>query len=147
MTSRCGSSRAATQSPGSAEAAVARILIAEDEEPVRTLVARALTEEGHVVVATADGAEALDTLQSRGGDFDLLLTDIKMPVMDGIALALAVARDFSKLPILLMTGYADQRERVSGLEALICGVIAKPFALAELKFAVDSALAKGKPRP
>ena len=58
MTSRCGSLRAATQSPGSAEAAVVRILIAEDEEPVRTLVGRALTEEGHVVVATADGAEA-----------------------------------------------------------------------------------------
>jgi CheY-like chemotaxis protein len=126
---------------------VVRILIAEDEEPVRTLVGRALTEEGHVVVATADGAEALDTLQSLGDGFDLLLADIKMPVMDGIALALAVARDFPKLPILLMTGYADQRERVSGLEALICDVIAKPFALAELKFAVDSALAKGKPRP
>ncbi len=46
------------------------------------------------MVTTADGAEALDTLQSRGGDFDLLLADIKMPVMDGIALALAVARDF-----------------------------------------------------
>ena len=59
----------------------------------------------------------------------------------------AVARDFPKLPILLMTGYADQRERVSGLEALICDVIAKPFALAEIKFAVDSALAKGKWRP
>ena len=70
-----------------------------------------------------------------------------MPVMDGIALALAVARDFPKLPILLMTGYADQRERVSGLEALICDVIAKPFALAEIKFAVASALAKGKRRP
>ncbi len=41
-------------------------------------------------------------------------------------------------------GYADQRERVSGLEALICDVISKPFALAEIKFAVASALAKGK---
>ena len=112
---------------------MARILIAEDEEPVRTLVARALAEEGHAVVATADGTEALDTLQSEDGGFDLLLTDIKMPVMDGIALALAVARDFPKLPILLMTGYADQRERASGLEALICDVIAKPFTLAEIK--------------
>ena len=123
---------------------MAHILIAEDEEPVRMLVARALAEEGHFVVATADGAEALDRLQSEGGGFDLLLADIKMPMMDGIALALAVARDFPKLPILLMTGYADQRERVSGLEALICDVISKPFALAEIKFAVASALAKGK---
>ena len=123
---------------------MARILIAEDEEPLRTLIKRALAEEGHFVVATADGSEALDTLQSEVSGFDLLLTDIKMPVMDGIALALAVARDFPKLPILLMTGYADQRERVSGLEALICDVISKPFALAEIKFAVASALAKGK---
>ena len=123
---------------------MARILIAEDEEPLRTLIKRALAEEGHLVVATADGSDALDVLQSEAGRFDLLLTDIKMPMMDGIALALAVARDFPKLPILLMTGYADQRERVSGLEALICDVISKPFALAEIKFAVASALAKGK---
>ena len=123
---------------------MARILIAEDEEPLRTLIKRALAEEGHLVVATADGSDALDVLQSEAGRFDLLLTDIKMPMMDGIALALAVARDFPQLPILLMTGYADQRERVSGLEALICDVISKPFALAEIKFAVASALAKGK---
>jgi two-component system cell cycle response regulator CpdR len=126
---------------------VARILIAEDEEPVRALVTRALVEESHSVVAAADGAEALDVLQREHGGFDLLLADIKMPVMDGIALTLAVARDFPKLPILLMTGYADQRERVSGLETLICDFIAKPFALAEIKFAVASALAKGGRRP
>ena len=144
MTFRCGSSRAAMRSQASAEAAVARILIAEDEEPVRTLITRALAEEGHFVVATADGIEALEMIQSENGAFDLLLADIKMPGMDGIALALTVARDFPKLPILLMTGYADQRERVSGLEALICDLIAKPFALAEIKFAVASAVAKGK---
>ena len=123
---------------------MARILIAEDEEPVRTLLTRALAEDGHFVVAAADGAEALDLLQNERGGFDLLLADIKMPMMDGIALSLAVARDFPDLPILLMTGYADQRERVSGLEALICDVIAKPFALAEIKFAVASAVAKGR---
>ena len=123
---------------------MARILIAEDEEPLRTLIQRALAEDGHVVVATADGAEALDAIERDKNGFDLLLADIKMPVMDGIALALAVARDHPKLPILLMTGYADQRERAFGLDALICDVIAKPFALAEIKFAVASAMAKGK---
>jgi two-component system cell cycle response regulator CpdR len=123
---------------------VARILIAEDEEPVRVLVARALASDGHDVVSTADGAEALDKLQSTGGAFDLLLTDIKMPVMDGLALALATARDFPKLPILLMTGFVDQRERASGLEALISDVISKPFSVAEIKFAVAAALAKGR---
>jgi CheY-like chemotaxis protein len=119
---------------------MARILIAEDEEPLRMLIKRALAEEGHFVVATADGAEALDVLQSEGDGFDLLLADIKMPMMDGIALALAVARDFPKLPILLMTGYADQRERAHGLDALIHDVIAKPFSLNDIRKAVAEAL-------
>ena len=119
---------------------MARILLAEDEDPVRALVARALSQDGHEVVGAADGAEALDLLKRESGRFDLLLADIKMPVMDGIALALAAARDFPALPILLMTGYADQRERASGLDALIRDVIAKPFSLAEIKSAVAAAL-------
>jgi CheY-like chemotaxis protein len=123
---------------------VARILIAEDEESMRVFVDRALTDEGHEVVAAADGAEALDVLQREAGRFDLLLADIKMPVMDGLALALAAARDYPALPILLMTGYADQRQRASGLEALIRDVITKPFTLSELRSAVASALAPGR---
>ena len=123
---------------------MARILIAEDEESVRALVMRALTQDGHEVVATADGAEALDVLQRERGRFDLLLTDVKMPMMDGLELALAAARDFPALPIVLMTGYADQRERASGLDVLIRDVIAKPFTLAELRFSVAAALPKNR---
>jgi CheY-like chemotaxis protein len=119
----------------------ARILIAEDEIAVRALVTRALTQDGHDVVATSDGGEALEAFTRADGRFDLLLTDIKMPVMDGIALALAVARDNPELPILLMTGFADQRERASGLDALIYDVIAKPFTLGEIQYAVAGALA------
>jgi two-component system, cell cycle response regulator CpdR len=123
---------------------VARILIAEDEEAVRALAARGLEQDGHQVTQTADGAAALDAISRAQGQFDLLLADIKMPIMDGIALALAAARDFPKLKILLMTGYADQRERAAGLDALVQGVIAKPFTLAELRFAVAAALAKAR---
>ena len=118
-----------------------RILIAEDDESVRGMVARALMENGHDVVTAPDGGAALEALTREGGRFDLLLTDIKMPVMDGIALALAAARDYPKLTILLMTGYADQRERAFGLEALIHDVILKPLSVAGLRTAVDEALA------
>lgn len=120
---------------------MARILIAEDEAGLRELVRRALTDAGHSVEVAADGAEALDRIIAERGAFDLLLTDIKMPVMDGIALALAASRDYPALPILLMTGYADQRERASGLELLIRDVIAKPFTLASICSAVRDALA------
>jgi two-component system, cell cycle response regulator CpdR len=65
------------------------------------------------------GAEAIELITRREGRYDLLLTDIRMPVMDGIALALAKARDYPQMTILLMTGDADQRERAHGLDALI----------------------------
>ena len=119
---------------------MARILVAEDEESLRGLVQRALAQDGHEVVATADGAEALERLNGAKDPFDLILADIKMPVMDGIALALAAARDHPGLTILLMTGYADQRERAHGLEALIHDVITKPFSIAEIQAAVKGAL-------
>jgi two-component system cell cycle response regulator CpdR len=120
---------------------MARILIAEDEEGIRSLVARALSQDGHAVVTANDGAEALDVLTREQGAFELLLTDIRMPIMDGIALALAAARDHPNVAILLMTGFADQRERASGLDALIHDVIAKPFSLATIRTAVRAAIA------
>jgi CheY-like chemotaxis protein len=118
-----------------------RILIADDEESMRLLVARAIAMDGHEIVTAEDGAEALEILTRDSGAFDLLLTDIKMPVMDGIALALAAARDFPKVVILLMTGFADQRERASGLDAIVHDVITKPFAVADIRTAVADALA------
>ncbi|HEY6256430.1 MAG TPA: response regulator [Xanthobacteraceae bacterium] len=120
---------------------MARILIAEDEDDVRSLIARALLQDGHDVMTANDGAEALDMLARKQGAFELLLTDIRMPVMDGIALALATARDYPDVIILLMTAYADQRERATGLNHLIHDVITKPFTLATIRAAVNNALA------
>ena len=120
---------------------MARILIAEDEEGLRELVSRALASDGHEVATAPDGAAALEALTRAPARFDLLLADIKMPVMDGIALALAAARDHPELTILLMTGYADQRERAANLDALVHDVILKPFTLVEIKAKVKQALA------
>jgi two-component system cell cycle response regulator CpdR len=121
-----------------------RILIADDEDSMRALVARAIGMDGHDIVTAQDGAEALEILIREEGAFDLLLTDIQMPVMDGIALALSAARDFPRLTILLMTGFADQRERASNLNAIAHDVITKPFSVADIRAAVADALAAGK---
>jgi two-component system cell cycle response regulator CpdR len=121
-----------------------RVLIADDEESMRVLVARAVAMDGHDTVTAQDGAEALDILTRNDGAFDLLLTDIQMPVMDGIALALSAARDFPDLIILLMTGYAAQRERASNLDAIAHDVISKPFSIADIRAAVADALAARK---
>jgi CheY-like chemotaxis protein len=120
---------------------MSRVLIADDEDSMRQLVARAIAMDGHETVTAADGAEALDILSREDGAFDLLLTDIQMPIMDGIALALSAARDFPHLTILLMTGFADQRERASNLDAIAHDVITKPFSVADIRTAVADALA------
>lgn len=121
---------------------MARILVVEDEEAVRQLVARGLMLDGHEVLTASDGGEGLDILSDEAGRFDLLLTDIRMPIMDGIALALAAKRDFPDLTIMLMTGYAEQRERAKSLEAIVSEVMTKPFALADLRATVLRLLAE-----
>lgn len=118
-----------------------KVLIADDEDSMRQLVARAIAMDGHEIVTAQDGAEALEILTREDGAFDLLLTDIQMPVMDGIALALSAARDFPQLTILLMTGFADQRERASNLNALVHDVVTKPFSVGDIRTAVADALA------
>jgi len=125
---------------------LARILIAEDEGSIRDLVARALLQDGHDVMTANDGAEALDVLVREHGAFELLLADIRMTVMDGIALAMATARDHPDITILLTTGYADQRERASGLNTLIHDVITKPFTLETIRAVVNEALVAGAQR-
>lgn len=124
---------------------MARILIAEDEPSVRAFITRALTGVGHEVEAVVDGSDALAALaraRSEGRPHDLLLTDILMPVMDGISLALSAARDAPDMPIMLMTGYSDQRERAYGLEAIISDILLKPFPLDELVARVDQVLSR-----
>ena len=121
---------------------MAKILIAEDDTAIRDLVVRALNEDGHELTAASDGAAALDALNCNNGDFDLLLTYVKMPVMDGIALALTAGRDHPDMAIMLMTGFSDQRERAHGLDALVHDVIAKPFSVDQIKGAVREALVR-----
>lgn len=123
---------------------MARILIAEDDDAVRSFVGRALGLAGHEVVEAEDGGLAAEIMAEENGRFDLLLSDIKMPVMDGIALALSVGATHPDVTIVLMTAFAEQRERAHGLDALIYDVIPKPFTLAGLMEKVDDALA-GKP--
>ncbi|MDB5535399.1 two-component system cell cycle response regulator CpdR [Devosia sp. UYZn731] len=123
---------------------MARILVAEDDDSVRAFVISALKMKGHEVVSAEDGGLAAEIMDAEQGRFDLLLSDIKMPIMDGIALALTVAASFPEVIIVLMTGFADQREQAHGLHELIYDVIVKPFTLADLLAKVDDALA-GRP--
>lgn len=115
-----------------------RILIVDDEPDVRMYVERALKMDGHDVTSTYDGYAAMAALREQR--YDLLLTDIAMPGMDGITLSLQTERDFPDLKILLMTGYAHERQRAHNLEELAHEVLSKPFDIETLRSRVRSLL-------
>ncbi len=121
---------------------MARILLAEDDDSVRGFVARALEVHGHEVTAVCDGALALEALTARDAPaYELLLADIAMPMMDGIALALKVSRDHPGLRVLMMSGHAKERRRAHNLAEIIHDVVAKPFSLDDIVAAVSRTLA------
>ncbi|RWC19418.1 MAG: response regulator [Mesorhizobium sp.] len=120
---------------------MAKLLIVEDDESVRTLAARALERAGHMIDIAADGAQGLALIRAARGGYDLVVSDIRMPEMDGIQMAKAAASLFPAMKILLMTGYADQRERAEELNGVIVDVVQKPFTLAEIRARVEQTLA------
>jgi len=122
-----------------------RILLTEDDDSVRSFVSRALELDGHRVETACDGVEALERLTESDGGYDLLVSDVKMPLMDGIALAHQAANQWPGLPILLMTGFADQRERAEDLSQVIRDVVTKPFTLQQIREAVSDAAAADAP--
>jgi two-component system, cell cycle response regulator CpdR len=121
----------------------ARVLVAEDEPGVREFITRSLTHAGHTVKAVGDGQQALDVL-AVDPPFDLLVTDIVMPHLDGIGLALKAAQDYPAMRIVMISGYATERQRAYHLDALVHRVIAKPFSLQEICAAVQQALTEEK---
>lgn len=121
---------------------MARILVAEDDKAVQSFVSRALAHRGHAVAVADDGLAALEQL--RDAEFDLLITDIVMPGLDGIGLALKAARDWPDMPILLMTGYSAERQRAHNLDELICRVVTKPFTLQTICREAEDAILRGR---
>ncbi len=124
---------------------MARILLAEDEDGVREFVSRVLTLNGHSVLEAHDGAQAVELMDKH--HFDLLLTDIVMPVMDGISLALKVRDTRPAVPIILMTGYANESQRAHNLSVLIEELLSKPFNKDQLMKAVNDALSGAELSP
>ncbi|MEQ1543078.1 MAG: response regulator [Novosphingobium sp.] len=111
-----------------------RILLAEDEDAMRTYLARALENAGYEVVAVDRGTAAIPLLEM--GDFDLLLSDIVMPEMDGIELAQRCADISPKTKVMFITGFAAVTLKASR-EAPQAKVLSKPFHLRDLVLEVE----------
>ncbi|HTV67221.1 MAG TPA: response regulator [Rhizobiaceae bacterium] len=117
-----------------------KLLVVEDDDSVRTLAARALERAGYAVDVATNGKAGLDKIEAAGGQYDLIISDVRMPGMDGIEMAKAAARSYPDIRILFVTGYADQRERAAELDSVVAGVLQKPFTLVEIRARVDRLL-------
>jgi len=120
-----------------------RILLVEDEDPVRIVAERALTRQGYEVTAARDGEEGLELVQ-QGGRFDLVVSDVVMPTMDGPAMAREIRRIAPALPLLFMSGYAEEqlRKEIALPNAFF---MPKPFSVQQLSEKVGEVLARTAP--
>jgi two-component system, OmpR family, response regulator MprA len=107
-----------------------RILVVDDERPVREALQRALRLEGYEVETVADGQEALFAVARRG--VDAIVLDVLMPVLDGLETARKLRRQGNSTPILMLTARHEVSDRVAGLDAGADDYLVKPFALEEL---------------
>ena len=117
---------------------MARILLAEDDDSLRAFLTTSLTRAGHDVAGYGDGDSAWEALEHSS--FDLLLTDIRMPGLDGIELARQARRRYPHLSVLLVTAYAQDALGAPDLGGAGIGVLSKPFNLNELIDRVETCL-------
>lgn len=120
---------------------MARILLVDDEDSVRSFLKRGLELDGHTITTAVDGEDGLDQLMATKGGFDLVLTDVRMPLMDGFALTEAAHEAWPELAVMIMTGFADQHEKAQTLPN-IAAVLLKPFSLGDLRARVSQVLAQ-----
>ena len=118
---------------------MARILLADDDMSALDLVRRALETDGHTVTTAEDGTEALACLER--GSFDVLVTDVQMPGLDGIALADKAQVIAPAMRLVLMSGYADVLDRAKAIKAPHLKLVSKPFTIEQMRKEIREALA------
>jgi CheY-like chemotaxis protein len=131
-------------SPGEGVTATETVLVVDDEESVRGMLAKGLELMGYHVIQAGDGREALTTIQRLGDELDLVVTDVAMPGLSGIELARRVGQSRPALPFILVSGYPlEAFEEEHHLSApVLC--LQKPFGPDVLEIAVRDALRRSK---
>jgi CheY-like chemotaxis protein len=124
-----------------------RILLAEDNETNQQLAVRILGKRGHVVVLANDGREALALIEAEPDAFDLVLMDVQMPHMDGLAATQAIRALESgtgrRVPIVAMTAHGMDADRNRCRAAGMDGYVSKPFDIEELLATIDAHASPG----
>ena len=129
-----------------AAAAVApNVLVVDDERTVCNSCKKILTREGYNVDVALSGEEALSKV--KGNEFDVLITDWKMPQIDGIEVAKRIKKENPNIAVVMITGYPSVETSIQALRSGISDYVPKPFTPTELSDAMIRALAKGQAVP
>jgi DNA-binding response OmpR family regulator len=123
---------------------IRRVLIVDDDQGLRTVLAAALGDEGFTVTQAGDGAAGLRKFESEGAD--LLILDIMMPEMDGLEVCRRIRRK-SAVPIVLLSSRGDEVDRVTGLETGADDYVTKPFSTRELIARIRAVERRVAPQP
>ena len=118
-----------------------RILVVDDNESTRSILAEALEYEGFRVTTAANGQHAWDLVQHMPFSYDLVLTDMRMPAMDGIELLTKIMMDLPWIKVIVMTGAADPDLRVKAKLLGAFTVLSKPFRVEQIYQTLRRALA------
>jgi excisionase family DNA binding protein len=133
-----GAAPARLPAPESGPARRPRVLVADDEAGIRDLLTKTLALAEYDVDAAPDGRAALSRLQ--GASYDLLITDLKMPGMDGLALIRDARRLSPALPIIIITAYSTEANAIEAINLGVSGYLTKPFRIAKILSAAAKAL-------
>ncbi len=120
----------------------ARLLVVEDDDALRDLLARRFEDAGYTVQTAATGPDALRAVAAATPD--LVLLDVMLPGVDGLDVCRRLRADHALLPILLLTARADELDRVVGLEVGADDYITKPFSVQEVVARVRAALRRSR---
>ena len=120
-----------------------RILVVDDEQAVRDLLAKTLTMADYDVDSAPDGASAIDRL--RAVEYDLLITELKMPGMDGLSVIREARRSAPDLPVIIITGYSTEASAIEAINLGVAGYLTKPFRLPRILAATARALGESVP--
>jgi len=140
-----GPASAAPAAPLAQWAGGGHVLLVEDEDPVRMVAERALTRSGYQVTSARDGEEGLEKLLDAirdGETFDMVLSDVVMPSMDGPAMVREIRKLLPDLPVLFMSGYAEEQLRAQ-IDIEKVEFMPKPFSVQQLSDKVGAVLAAG----
>lgn len=120
-----------------------KILVVDDEEMIRRLIAKYAVYEGHTVTEAGDGMEAIKLCREQ--DFDIMIIDIMMPELDGFS-ACREIRKFSSIPIIMLSARGEEYDKINGFELGIDDYVVKPFSPKELMLRIDAVMKRASGR-